>query len=62
MAGLGDRHHVSHATIALAALVLAGFLAVTLMAASLVTRPPPPERFSATTRVTRSTCARLNPG
>ncbi len=42
MAGLGDLHHVSHTTIAAAALVLAGFVAVTLVAASLVTRRPPP--------------------
>ncbi len=47
MAGLGDLHNVSHATIALAALVLAGFVAVTLVAAFLVTRraPPPLEWF-----------------
>ena len=42
MAGLGVLHHVSHATIALAALALVGFVAVTLAAASLVTRRPPP--------------------
>lgn len=42
MAGLGGLHHVSHTTIALAALALAGFVAVTLAAASLLTRRPPP--------------------
>jgi alpha-1,2-mannosyltransferase len=42
MAGLGNLHHVSHAEAALAALALAGFVAVTLAAASLLTRRPPP--------------------
>jgi hypothetical protein len=43
MAGLSVLHNVSHATIALAALALVGFVAVTLAGASLVTgRPPPP--------------------
>jgi hypothetical protein len=41
MAGLGNLHHVSHTTIAAAALVLTGFVAVTLVTASLITRRPP---------------------
>jgi hypothetical protein len=42
MAGLGGLHHVSHGEVALASLVLAAFVAVTLVAASLLTRRPPP--------------------
>src|SRR5258707_12540326 len=42
MAGLGDLHLVSHPAIVLAALVLAGFVADTLVPPTLVTRRPPP--------------------
>jgi alpha-1,2-mannosyltransferase len=42
MTGLGAVHHVSHAAIALVALAIVGFVVVTLVAASLVTRKPPP--------------------
>jgi alpha-1,2-mannosyltransferase len=47
MTGLGNLHHVTHATILLLTVLLVGFVAVTLVAASLVTRRPPPplERF-----------------
>ncbi len=42
MAGLGNLHHVGHATIILLTAVLAGFAAVTLGAAWILTRRPPP--------------------
>jgi hypothetical protein len=43
MTGLGNLHHVGHATIALLTVVLAGFVVVTEVAAFLVTRRPPPQ-------------------
>jgi hypothetical protein len=42
MTGLGNLHHVTHATIILLTVALVGFVAVALAAASLVTRRPPP--------------------
>jgi hypothetical protein len=42
MTGLSALHHVSHAAIALATLVIVAFIVVTLAAASLITRKPPP--------------------
>jgi hypothetical protein len=42
MTGLGNLHHVGHATIAALTIVLVGFVVVTMIAASLVTRRPPP--------------------
>jgi hypothetical protein len=42
MTGLGNLHHVGHATIILLTVVLVGFVAATLAAAWLVTRRPPP--------------------
>src|SRR5258708_35521555 len=42
MAGLGNLHHVGHATIIVMTAVLVGFAAVTLGAAWILTRRPPP--------------------
>ena len=42
MTGLGDLHHVGHATIVLLTVVIVGVVAVTMVAASVVTRRPPP--------------------
>jgi hypothetical protein len=42
MVGLGNLHHVTHATIILLTAVLVGFAAVTLGAAWILTRRPPP--------------------
>jgi alpha-1,2-mannosyltransferase len=42
MTGLNYLTHAGHPTLALAALVLAGFVAVTMAGASLITRCPPP--------------------
>ncbi len=42
MTGLGNLHHVGHATIVALTVVLVGFVVITMIAASLVTRHPPP--------------------
>jgi hypothetical protein len=42
MTGLGNLHHVSHGTIILVTVVLAGFVVITLLAAALITPHPPP--------------------
>ncbi|HEX4659450.1 MAG TPA: hypothetical protein VH307_18845, partial [Streptosporangiaceae bacterium] len=42
MTGLGSLHHAGHATIIVMTAVLAGFAAVTLAAAWIATRRPPP--------------------
>ena len=42
LTGLNDLHHVTHAELALMTVVLVGFVAVTMAAAWLVTRRPPP--------------------